>query len=111
LKYIKKELQNLIGLYGTDLQAKLDDSDVLLKFEKKDSENETLIAALHRYQISRQEIIECEDMPCDMVFITEHESYRRSYLYHLDKYRRLKDEFHNKVQGKFQLLHLNSKRK
>ncbi|WP_194852266.1 hypothetical protein [Nonlabens antarcticus] len=104
LKYIKKELQNLIGLYGDDLIAKMQDQSVLEKFQKKDSENENLISALHRYMDSRRDIIECEDTHCDMVFITEHESYRRSYLYHLDKYRRLKDEFFNKAQGKFSLV-------
>ena len=43
-------------------------------------------------------------MNCDMTFLKEHEAYRKSYLYHLDKYRRLKDEFFDKVQGKFTLI-------
>tara|TARA_A100000171_G_C2140541_1_gene155502 strand:- start:16084 stop:16506 length:423 start_codon:yes stop_codon:yes gene_type:complete len=104
LKYIKKELSNLIGLCGEDLSNTLEDDSVLQKFQKKDVENETLLRALHNYMNSREEIVECEDTQCDMAFITEHESYRRSYLYHLDKYRRLKDEFFSKVQGKFTLL-------
>ncbi|HBR54701.1 MAG TPA: hypothetical protein DEA82_11185 [Flavobacteriaceae bacterium] len=104
LKYIKKELSNLIGLCGEDLSNTLEDDSVLQKRQKKDVENETLLRALHNYMNSREEIVECEDTQCDMAFITEHESYRRSYLYHLDKYRRLKDEFFSKVQGKFTLL-------
>ncbi|MDO7172308.1 hypothetical protein [Mariniflexile sp. AS56] len=104
LKYIKKELVNLISMCSKDLKNKLDDDSVLERFYKKEIENETLLNALQKYSNSRANIVECEDLQCDMSFITEHESYRRSYLYHLDKYRRLKDEFFNKVQGKFTLL-------
>jgi len=104
LKYIKKELTNLIGLCGKDLNKKMEDKSTISKFHKKDEENETLLLALQKYMDSRKDIVECEDTQCDMVFITEHESYRRSYLYHLDKYRRLKDEFFSKVQGQFTVL-------
>tara|TARA_R110000868_G_scaffold8606_3_gene44317 strand:- start:648 stop:1067 length:420 start_codon:yes stop_codon:yes gene_type:complete len=101
LKYIKKELVNLIVLCNKDLRNKLDDDRVAERFQKKEMENETLLNALQKYSNSRESIVECEDTACDMVYIKEHESYRRSYLYHLDKYRRLKDEFFNKVQGQF----------
>ncbi|WP_282030611.1 hypothetical protein [Winogradskyella eximia] len=104
LKYIKKELVNLIGLCTNELNGKLNDADVIERFNKKKNENEILLDALVKYANSRIDIAECEDTQCDMVYIKEHESYRRSYLYHLDKYRRLKDEFFNKAQGKFSLL-------
>ncbi|WP_452223458.1 hypothetical protein [Lacinutrix chionoecetis] len=107
LKYIKKELVNLIGISSKDLKNKLDDANVVARFQKKQVENETLLNALQKYSNSRSNIVECEDAQCDMVYITEHESYRRSYLYHLDKYRRLKDEFFSKVQGKFSLLNIH----
>jgi len=107
LKYIKKELSNLINICKNELKDKLDDKSVVDRFEKKEIENDTLLNALNNYSKSRLNIIECEDTQCDMIYITEHESYRRSYLYHLDKYRRLKDEFFNKVQGKFTLLKVN----
>ncbi|PKG52654.1 MULTISPECIES: hypothetical protein [Olleya] len=107
LKYIKKELSNLINICQNELKDKLDDNSVANKFEKKEVENQTLLNALNTYSKSRLNIIECEDTQCDMIYITEHESYRRSYLYHLDKYRRLKDEFFNKVQGTFTLLKVN----
>ncbi|GHC62405.1 hypothetical protein [Ulvibacter litoralis] len=103
LRYIKKELKNLIGLYGDDLSAKIDSEDVLMKLQKKDTENDNLLHALQKYMSSRRDIIECEDTQCDMAYITEHESYRRSYLYHLDKYRRIKDEFFSKIQGSFKI--------
>ncbi|MEY8847951.1 hypothetical protein AB9K26_04010 [Psychroserpens sp. XS_ASV72] len=107
LKYILKELNNLIGICNQELNQKLDDNSVIERFEKKKKENDTLLSALLKYRISRSNIIECEDTQCDMVYITEHESYRRSYLYHLDKYRRLKDEFFNKVKGQFTLLKIS----
>lgn len=99
LKYMDKELLNLINICKNELIDKLDDNSVVTRFEKKAIENEALLNALINYSNSRLNIVECEDTECDMVYITEHESYRRSYLYHLDKYRRLKDEFFNKVQG------------
>lgn len=107
IKYIKKELVNLIAICSNDLKNELGDDTVTERFQKKKIENETLLNALQKYSNSRSNIIECEDTQCDMVYITEHESYRRSYLYHLDKYRRLKDEFFNKVQGKFTLLSID----
>ncbi|WP_299382298.1 hypothetical protein [uncultured Lacinutrix sp.] len=107
LKYIKKELTNLINVCKNELNDKLDDNSVVVRFEKKQVENEILFNALNKYSNSRLNIVECEDTECDMVYITEHESYRRSYLYHLDKYRRLKDEFFSKVQGRFTFVKSN----
>ena len=107
LKYIIKEITNLINICKNELNDKLDDSSVFVRFEKKHVENEVLFNALKKYSNSRLNIVECEDTECDMVYITEHESYRRTYLYHLDKYRKLKDEFFNKVQGRFTFVKTN----
>jgi hypothetical protein len=104
LKYISKELVNLVNLCTEGLSMKHEDDNVLVRLQKKIEENEALLNALQKYSVSRSDIVECEDTQCDMAYITEHETYRRSYLYHLDKYRRLKDEFFNKFQGKFTML-------
>lgn len=104
LIYIKKEVNNLLGIGDIDMNDSLEDSNILQRLQKKGIENEVLLEALQRYARSRTNIAECDDVQCDMVFIKEQESYRRSYLYHLNKYRRLKDEFFNKVQGKCTLL-------
>ncbi|WP_179344999.1 hypothetical protein [Winogradskyella ursingii] len=103
LKYVKKELTNLISTCNKDLKNNLADHDIVERFEKKQIENETLLMALLKYSNSRTDIAECEDTQCDMIYIREHETYRRSYLYHLDKYRRLKNVFFDKVHGKFSL--------
>ncbi|MBP8791884.1 MAG: hypothetical protein KBH29_01750 [Lutibacter sp.] len=97
LKYIKKELNNLISIYREDLSYKLYDENVLQKLQKKEIENNNLLNALRKYMSLREVIAECEDIQCDMIFIKEQEIYRRCYLYHLDKYRRLKVNFLNKV--------------
>lgn len=104
LIYIKKELNNLVNIGDLDMNDRLVDSNILQRLQKKGLENEALLEALQRYAGSRTNIAECDDVQCDMVFIKEHESYRRSYLYHLNKYRKLKDEFFNEVQGKCSLL-------
>lgn len=104
LTYIETELVNLKGIYSVKLKEKLHSNSVLNRLLKKQIENKKLLIALSKYASNRSKIVECESMPCDMVYIIEHESYRRSYLYHLDKYRRLKDEFFNKLQVKFSLL-------
>lgn len=108
LRYFKKEINNLISLCKEDLSHKVDDKNILQKFKKKDAENEALLSALNNYMSSRRDIVECEDTQCDMAYINEHESYRRNYLYHLYKYRIIKDEFFSKVQGKFTLLNMTS---
>ncbi|WP_339702451.1 hypothetical protein [uncultured Marixanthomonas sp.] len=102
LKYIGKEVNNLVSM--CTINDKLEDESVFQRLQKKKAENETLLNALLNYSNSRIDIAECEDMNCDMTFIKEHEAYRKSYLYHLDKYRRLKDEFFDKVQGSFTLI-------
>lgn len=101
LKYISSELDNLISLCKEGLSTKLEDESILVRFQKKREDNEILLNALQKYSVSRSHIAECEDTQCDMVYIFEHETYRRSYVYHLDKYGRLKDEFFNKIKGKF----------
>ncbi|MDG4715872.1 MULTISPECIES: hypothetical protein [Winogradskyella] len=104
LQYIKKELSNFISICSKELNSKIESPVVIQRFKKKQKENDTLLNALLQYNGARAKIIECEDTECDMVYISEHESYRRSYIYHLDKYRRLKDEFFNSIKGKFTLL-------
>ncbi|WP_019038309.1 hypothetical protein [Psychroflexus tropicus] len=103
LTYIQKELDNLIGLCSRELNHKLKSDEILKRFEKKAVENENVLGALRRYMNSRSDILECDDMQCDMAYIHEHETYRRSYLYHLDKYRKLKDDFFDVVHDKLNL--------
>lgn len=97
LKFTKEELKGLIKLCSKDLKNKLYDEKILSEFEKKNQENDNFISALNHYKSTREHIAECEDLDCDMVYIKEHEAYRKSYHYHLDKYRKLKDHFYIEV--------------
>jgi len=108
LLYIEKELNNLLSLCDEKLIDQLKNEHILQKFQKKNEENENLLNALKNYLNSREYIVECEDTQCDMTYISEHETYRRSYLYHLDKYRRMKDEFFNNIKGRFTLQNKSS---
>jgi len=101
LEYISKEMSNLLRMSDMDFNEKFEDDILFKKLQKKEIENNTLLKALKKYAGSRMNIAECDDTQCDMVYINEHETYRRSYLYHLDKYRKLKDEFFTTIQGKF----------
>lgn len=102
IKYIQTELNNLIAIYRA-ISQNAEADGVLNKLSKKQIENRTLLTALNKYVLLLSNLIECDDMQCDMVYITEHESYRRSYLYHIDKYRRLKDEVFGAIQAKLTL--------
>ncbi|EDM44909.1 hypothetical protein SCB49_02274 [unidentified eubacterium SCB49] len=103
LVYIKKELQSIIGLCDENVSETLNDNDTISQFNEKDVKNEALLVALRKYMNSRDYIVECDDTQCDMAFVAEHESYRRNYLNHLDEYRKLKDAFYSKMQGKISL--------
>ncbi|MDX1272092.1 hypothetical protein [Bizionia paragorgiae] len=97
--YIEKELNNLIGLCKQQVSETDAKNSILERFVEKKAENEELKMALEKYALSRVNLKECEDMACDMVYISEHESYRLRYLVHLDNYRTVKDDFFSKVQG------------
>ncbi len=99
LNYIKKELNHLISLSKDRKGQELDYARFFQSFQKKYNENDTLLQTLRNYLNTRGNIHECEDTQCDMAYVYEHESNRRSYLYHLEKYRRLKDEFFYKVRS------------
>lgn len=101
LTYIKRESSSLIGLCDEEQKNNDSKNQILERFQEKEKENEALLASLNKYNVSREQIIECEDTQCDMAYISEHESYRREYLQHLKNYRDLKDEFFSKIQGKF----------
>lgn len=103
LKYIVKELKNLKSICNDDLKNNFDKHDIEECFKRNQIENETLLNALLKYSNSRIDIAECDDNQCDMAYIIEHENYRRSYLCHLDKYRRFKDVFFNVSHGKYSL--------
>ena len=97
---------HIISVYNKELNAIIYNQTVVERFQKKQIENENLLNVLLEYSDSRSNVLACEDRPCDMRYIAEHENYRRSYLYHLHKYRRLKDKFFNNTQNRFTILRI-----
>ncbi|WP_111309733.1 hypothetical protein [Confluentibacter sediminis] len=106
LKYITKELGHIISVYNEALNDRGYHKNMVRRFQKKQRENENLLKALLEYSDSRSHIWACEDASRDMTYIAAHDKYRRSYLYHLHKYGRLKEEFFNKAQNKFAILRI-----
>lgn len=98
LSYIKEETANLISMCSKTFKTKLKDDALSQKLKEKALEQDDLLKAFEAYSQSRKRIKECEDTQCDMIFITEHESFRTSYLSYLDTYRQVKDEFFKVVQ-------------
>lgn len=98
LQYTKNELNHLIVISNAILNGKF-----VNDFEEKHSENYDLLNVLNNYKRSRGSITECEDTHCDMAFITGHENFRKSYMYYLEKYRKLKNSFFMEVTSKITL--------
>ncbi|TXD84893.1 hypothetical protein ESY86_04130 [Subsaximicrobium wynnwilliamsii] len=109
LSSIKKELFNLVELCSADLNLGKAENDVLKRLQKKEDENENLLNAMLSYSTSRTNIIECEDTQCDIFYIAEHETYRSSYDYQIDKYQGLKDRFFKEEHGKISLIEVPKK--
>lgn len=101
LTYIRKELKSIIGFYKEQsIEKRMEHELICQRFEMRQVNNEVIIDQLQRFESTRSSIIECEDTHCDMSFIQEHEKCRRIYLYHIDKYRKLKDSFFKELQSK-----------
>lgn len=99
LNYVKSEVDNLTSFYNAQSDRKRNSKESMIqRFEMKRVENDVLLDAISRYKNTRSQLIECDSTDCDMSFINEHESCRRMYLYHIDKYRKLKDQFFNEIK-------------
>ncbi len=95
LEYIEKEIVNLLNLSNGELFNILEEQPVLMRLSIKKEENRINLNAFRKYKNSLPLATECEDVDCDMFYISEHERYRKIYLYHLEKYRRVKEEYFN----------------
>jgi hypothetical protein len=55
--------------------------------------NTTTVDAFLNYKESLPKAAECEDVDCDMFYVTEHEKFRKNYSAHLKRYREVKEEY------------------
>lgn len=100
LTYVNQELNNLIRFYNSQpINKRLAQEDISRNFEIKKVDNDVILNKLQQFKDSRVVISECDNVNCDMSFIQEHEKCRRMFLYHIDKYRKLKDTFFKELQS------------
>lgn len=96
LNYLSLEMENLLLIAG---QKSFNDPILLQKIEDKRRENSAQLDVYFQYANNLEGTKECQDMECDHFYLSQHEKYRRLYLYHLEKYRRVKDDI-------FKLIHV-----
>ncbi len=93
LNYIDKEIDNLLNLGNLELSSLFETPTVLDKLACEKEINIAAIDSFLTYKKSLSKAAECEDVDCDMFYITEHENYRKTYSIHLKRYRMVKEEY------------------
>lgn len=93
LTYIEKEINNLLNLGRAELSKIFHSQSVLDKLVREKQATSTAKDALLKYKEGLPKAAECEDVDCDMFYVTEHDRFRKSYLAHLKKYREVKEEY------------------
>lgn len=99
LNYVHRELDSLTVFYRKQRDRNLESASAILeRFEIIYVDNSIILKSLIEHSNARKNAIECDSTACDMSFISEHETYRRLYLFHIDKYRKQKDMFFNQIK-------------
>ena len=93
LNYIEKEIVNLLNLGKKDSLKSFDSQATLDKLISEKETNAATIDAFLKYRESLPKAAECEDVDCDMFYVTEHERFRKNYLSYLKRYREVKEEY------------------
>jgi hypothetical protein len=58
-------------------------------------ENNTLLVAVQRHEYSLSGLIECDTMVCDISYTNEHEDLREKMLFHLKRFKAVKESILN----------------
>ncbi len=93
LTYIEKEIDNLLNLGKMELSPLFEQQTVLKKLVNEKEVNSAVLDSFLTYKNNLPQAAECEDIDCDMFYITEHENYRKTYSAHLKRYRMVKEEY------------------
>lgn len=93
LNYIEKEIVNLLNLGNSELLKVFESKNVIGKLAREKEKNVATIDAFLKYKEGLPKAAECEDVDCDMFYVTEHEKFRKTYLAHLKTYREVKEEY------------------
>ncbi|PHR15182.1 MAG: hypothetical protein COA40_03400 [Aequorivita sp.] len=95
LGYIFSEIDNLLNLSQVELSNKLEQQPVVAKLSIKREENNIILKNFRKYKDGLPKAMECDDMDCDMFYVNEHEKFRKIYMAHVEKYRKIKEEYFN----------------
>ncbi|MGM5469821.1 hypothetical protein ACS386_06055 [Flavobacteriaceae bacterium LMO-SS05] len=101
LQYINTEIDKLLNLYANSLQYRDIPEKTLELFSKRKEANQKLYETVLAYSNTYSNVVECDDIQCDMAYLSEYERLRKSYQYHLDRYRNLKDNLYDQAIRKF----------
>lgn len=93
LNYIEKEIVNLLNLGNSELLKVFESKNVIEKLAREKEKNVATIDAFLKYKEGLPKAAECEDVDCDMFYVSEHEKFRKTYLAHLKSYREVKEEY------------------
>lgn len=87
LNFIKIDLENLI-----EICIVLNEKNFIEELKTRTVENDYLLNKLLNYSSNRTNLIECEDIHCDIAFISEHKNLKKIYINHLIEYQNLKND-------------------
>ncbi|GGG87858.1 hypothetical protein GCM10011416_00080 [Polaribacter pacificus] len=101
---IQKRSFKELDIWISDINFSIEECDYLAKIASnklKDSalrdefldmihQSMDLLSNLQSFRNATENLSECTDLECDLVFLNEHEEIRLLYLNHLKKYRSLK---------------------
>lgn len=95
LQYIDKEIDKLLNLYAKSVQNGKIPENMAELFSKRKETNTQIYETVLRYSNIYSKAAECEDIQCDMAYLSEYERLRKSYQYHLARYQKLKDHLYD----------------
>ncbi|MCR8668738.1 hypothetical protein NO995_13680 [Aestuariibaculum sp. M13] len=97
LQYINTEIDNLLKLYQKTTNNSIIPDDIYSFFSKRKTQNNELYDTILSYSNTYMNVVECNDIQCDMAYLNEYERLRRTYQYHLNRYQKLKDVLYKRA--------------
>lgn len=92
INFIKTDLENLIKI--CELQKT---NNFINAIQTNILQNEYILNTLYKHSSNRLNLIECEDIHCDISFINEHKDLKELYLKHITEYQNLKNDILKKT--------------
>jgi len=101
LKYIDSEIDKLLNLFANSVHDREIPEKILVLFSKRKEANKKLYETVMSYSNTYSKAAECDDIQCDIAYLSEYERLRKSYQYHISKYQKLKDTLYDQAKQKF----------